>query len=148
MYYIYFLINKKEDRHRLFLISSLNELLIKPTSPFVDDKILNETFKCYQQEISMKILTQGEKYLITIFYLISYEEQAIFHVIYLLGSIFTHFIFPTIEQTACNYFQQTLSIIKKDKKIFLKEKEDDQQLPTPTGILNFFIFIHENNFIL
>jgi oligosaccharide translocation protein RFT1 len=39
-YYFYFLIQKREDRSHLFLIKSLNDLLIKPISPFIDDKLL------------------------------------------------------------------------------------------------------------
>jgi len=64
----------------------------------------------------MKILTEGEKYLITIFYLISYEEQAIYHMIYLLGSIFPCLIFSTIEQISFDYFQQTYSITKLNQQ--------------------------------
>jgi oligosaccharide translocation protein RFT1 len=127
-YYFYFLIQKSEDRSRLFLIKSLNDLLIKPTSPFIDDKLLNETFKSLKKQISMRILTEGEKYLITMFSLISYEEQGIYHLIYLLGSFFPRFIFPTIEQISFDYFQQIFSQTK------INSDNDDHQPLTLNGI--------------
>jgi hypothetical protein len=152
-YVLYFLLKKKEERRRLFVISSFKDLLLKPTSPFVDDKLLNETLAFFKQGISMKILTEGEKYLITIFHLISYEDQAIFHMIYLLISIFPRFIFSTIEQIAFNYFQQIFSIttidttiiknnqVVQDDQMLLKRRQDDQpfhihnqQPPTPSGM--------------
>lgn len=112
-------------------------MLIKPTSPFIDDKYLNEILKYLKKDISMKIFEEGEKYLITIFYLISYEDQTIFHMIYLLSSIFTYYLFPTIQQTAFNYFQQMFSSIKLDNQILFKTKSNNQQIPpTPTGIFN------------
>jgi len=94
-------------------------LLLKPTSPFIDHKLVNEILKYFKKGILIKILTEGEKYLITIFYLISYEEQAIYYMIYLLGSIFPCFIFSTIEQSFFDYFQQTFR---------------NQQSTTPSGI--------------
>ncbi len=142
-YYIYFLKHKKEERRHLFVISSFSDLLLKATSPFVDHKLVNETFRFFKQGISIRILTEGEKYLMIFFYLISDEEQAIFHMIYILGSIFPRLIFSTIEQISLNYFQQTFSIIKTDRTIISNNQfiQDDQtaftnnQKPlTPNGI--------------
>jgi oligosaccharide translocation protein RFT1 len=137
MYYIYFLIHEKEDRHRLFLISSLNNLLLKPTSPFVDDRLVNEILEYSKQGISMRILRDGQKYIITMFNLISYEDQAIFHLIYLLGSIFPDLIFSTIQQISFNYFQQTLNY--SNNEMLLKQREEYHQRPTPTGIYISFV---------
>jgi len=135
------------------VISSFSDLFLKATSPFVDHKLVNETFQFFKQGISIRILTEGEKYLMIFFCLISDEEQAIFHMIYILGSIFPRLIFSTIEQISLNYFQQTFSIIKTDRTIIsnnqfiqddqmlLKRRQDDQtvvknnQKPlTPNGI--------------
>jgi hypothetical protein len=125
------------------VISSFSDLLLKATSPFVDHKLVNETFRFFKQGISIRILTEGEKYLMIFFYLISDEEQAIFHMIYILGSIFPRLIFSTIEQISLNYFQQTFSIIKTDRTIISNNQfiQDDQtaftnnQKPlTPNGI--------------
>ncbi|CAF1108719.1 unnamed protein product [Adineta steineri] len=152
-YYIYFLKHKKEKRRELFIISSFSDLLLKPTSPFVDHKLVNNTLKFFKQGISIKILTEGEKYLMIFFNLISYEQQGIYHIIYLLTNIFPRLIFSTIEQISLNYFQQTFSRTKlneninqnnyfiPDDQMLLKRRKDDQtisrnnyQPPTPNGM--------------
>ncbi|CAF1103717.1 unnamed protein product [Rotaria sordida] len=142
-YYIYFLIKRKEERYRLFLISSFNHLFIKAISPFVDHKLFNETIQFFKQGISMKILKEGQIYLITIFYLISYEEQAIIHISYLLEDFFPSVIFSTIQQISFNYFHKIFSTRKidrtmiktnkyiKDDQILLREKEYNRQISTP-----------------
>lgn len=137
-HYCYFLIHDKEGRHRLFLIKSFNDLLIKPTSPFVDDRRLHETFQSFKREISMLILTEGEKYLLTMFSLISYEEQGLYHLIYLLGSTFPRTIFSTIEQITLNYFQQTFAVIRFTLNAIENNqlRQDDPEPPTPNGIYN------------
>lgn len=152
-YYLCFLIHSKQKRHRLFLISSFNDLLIKTVSPFVDHRLIRETTKFFKQGISMKMINEGEKYLMAIFCLISYEQQALFHMIYLLQSVFPNLIFSTIQQIASNYFQQTFLRIKPDQtviknneliqdaQLFLRTEKSEQsyfqnnrQPSTPTGI--------------
>ncbi|CAF1574534.1 unnamed protein product, partial [Rotaria sordida] len=134
---------RKEERYRLFLISSFNHLFIKAISPFVDHKLFNETIQFFKQGISMKILKEGQIYLITIFYLISYEEQAIIHISYLLEDFFPSVIFSTIQQISFNYFHKIFSTRKidrtmiktnkyiKDDQILLREKEYNRQISTP-----------------
>ena len=98
LYYIYFYFHEKEDRQHLFRIKSLKDLIIKPTSPFIDDQILDEIFKSFKKQISIRMLTEGTKYLITMFSLISYEEQGIYSIISLIGIAFLRLISPIIDQ--------------------------------------------------
>ena len=111
LYYFYFWKKKNEDRQRVFLIRSFDDLLIKCTSPFLDEQLLDQTWKSLKRGIAIRILNEGEKYLLTMFPLISYEEQAIYYLIYLFGSTLPQLIFSTIEQISFNYFQQTFSMI-------------------------------------
>ncbi|CAF1450278.1 unnamed protein product [Rotaria sordida] len=122
-YYIYFLSRKKEERIRLFLISSLKDLIIKPTHPYTDPKLSNETATFFWQGILMKFLTEGERYIMSLFNLISYKEQAIFDIINNLGSLLPRLIFSTLEESAYAYFQQTLSRPKITKD---QHMQDDQ----------------------
>ncbi|CAF5144772.1 unnamed protein product [Rotaria magnacalcarata] len=111
-YYLYFLTRTKEERRRLFKIASLKDLIIKPTHPYFDYKLFNETKTFFKQGIWMKLLTEGERYIMSIFNLISYKDQAIFDTINNLGSLLPRLIFSTLEESAYTYFQQTLSRTK------------------------------------
>ncbi|CAF3767661.1 unnamed protein product [Rotaria sp. Silwood1] len=124
-YYIFFLTRNKQERQRLFLISSFNDLIIKPTHPYIDTKLSNETKTFFWQGIWMKFLTEGERYIMSLFNLVSYKDQAIYDTINNLGSLLPRLIFSTLEESAYAYFQQTLSRTKipKDQHI-----QDDQML--------------------
>jgi oligosaccharide translocation protein RFT1 len=111
-YFIYFLRHSNDERKRMFLISSFKDLMIKPTSPYVDNKLLRETFTFFKQGIWMKILTEGERYIMSLFNILSYKDQGIFDVINNLGSLLPRLIFSTLEESAYAYFQQTLSRTK------------------------------------
>jgi oligosaccharide translocation protein RFT1 len=145
-YYIYFLTRQKEERYRLFLISSFKDLIIKPTSPYVDNKLLNETITFFKQGIWMKILTEGERYIMSLFNLVSYKDQGIFDTINNLGSLLPRLIFSTLEESAYAYFQQTLSRTKttndqhiQDDQMLIHPRNDQQQnTPSTTGD-KFFI---------
>ncbi|CAF3914666.1 unnamed protein product, partial [Rotaria sp. Silwood1] len=111
-YYIFFLTRNKQERQRLFLISSFNDLMIKPTHPYIDTKLSNETKTFFWQGIWMKFLTEGERYIMSLFNLVSYKDQAIYDTINNLGSLLPRLIFSTLEESAYAYFQQTLSRTK------------------------------------
>lgn len=108
-YLIYFLSRGRDERRRLFLISSLTDLMIKPTAPYVDHKLLSETKTFFQQGLWMKILTEGERYVMSLFNLVSYKDQGIYDTINNLGSLLPRLIFSTLEESAYLYFHQTLS---------------------------------------
>lgn len=96
-YYLYFYFHKKENREEIFFIKSFKDLLLKPTSPYLDDQILDEIFKSMKKQISIRLLTDGNKYLITMFSLISNEDQGIYSIVCLVGMIFSRLIFSSIE---------------------------------------------------
>jgi oligosaccharide translocation protein RFT1 len=111
-YYFYFFICNKEKRYRLFAIKSFKDLIIKPTTPYVDHRLLNETITFFRQGIWMKLLTEGERYIMSLFNLVSYKDQGIFDIINNLGSLLPRLIFSTLEESAYAYFQQTLARTK------------------------------------
>jgi oligosaccharide translocation protein RFT1 len=111
-YYAYFFTRSKDERRRLFVIGSFGDLFIKTTSPFVDHKLLSETMTFLKQGVWMKILTEGERYVMSLCNLVSYKEQGIFDVINSLGSLLPRLVFSTLEESAYTYFQQTLTRTK------------------------------------
>lgn len=139
-YYVYFSTRNVEERRRLFLISSFKDLIVRPISPYVDHKLLNETKTFFKQGIWMKILTEGERYIMSLFNLISYKDQGIFDAINNLGSLLPRLIFSTLEESAYAYFQQTLSRTKtihmkdqhiQDDQLLVKPRNDQQQSSSP-----------------
>ncbi|CAF1126454.1 unnamed protein product [Adineta ricciae] len=127
-YYLYFLTRTKQNRQRLFLITSLQDLMIKPTSPFVDSSVWNETTTFFKQGVWMKILTEGERYVMSLFNLISYKDQGVFDIINNLGSLLPRLIFSTLEESAYAYFRQTLS---RTKTVNDQHVRDDEMLVHP-----------------
>ncbi|CAF5058229.1 unnamed protein product, partial [Rotaria sp. Silwood1] len=115
--YIYFIIKRKEERYYFYIISSLNDLLIKLIYPFVDHKFLNKTINYLKQDIIRNILIDGHLYIITIFSLISYEEQAIIYIIYLFELFFPSLLFSTIQQISFHYFQYLFLTTKLNRTI-------------------------------
>src|SRR5208283_5249780 len=97
-YYIYFFSRTDEERHRLFLIKSFKDLIIKPTHPYVDHKLSNETITFFCQGFWMRILTEGEKYMMTFFNLVSYNDQGIYDTINNVGSLLPRLIFSILEE--------------------------------------------------
>lgn len=141
-YYIFFSTRNIEDRRRLFLISSFKDLMIRPTSPYVDDKLLNETKAFMKQGVWMKVLTEGERYVMSLFNLVSYKDQGIFDTINNLGSLLPRLIFATLEESAYAYFQQTLSRTKtpttdqhiQDDDLLVRPRNDEQIPQQPSTI--------------
>jgi hypothetical protein len=98
-----------EERRQLFLISSLGELLVSPTSPSVDHALFSEILAFLKQDIWMKLLTEGELYIVSLSTLLSDTEQCIFDTINNLGSFLPRSGFSTFEESVYTCFQQTLS---------------------------------------
>lgn len=129
-YLVYFLTRNVADRRRIFLVSSLREFLLRPTSPFVDEKLSHETLTFFKQGIWMKFLTEGERYVMSLFNLVSYKDQGIYDVINNLGSLLPRLVFSTLEESAYTYFQQTLT-----------RTRTDQEQTVTLNALNFFSYI-------
>ncbi|CAF0998669.1 unnamed protein product [Brachionus calyciflorus] len=62
----------------------------------------------YAQSLFKQILTEGERYLITFFNLLTYSESGIYDIINNLGSLFARFVFLPIEDASYIYFTNSL----------------------------------------
>lgn len=61
-----------------------------------------------------QLLTEGERYVMTVFSVLSFYEQGVFDVVNNLGSLAARFLFRPIEESAYFYFSQ---LIHRDKRI-------------------------------
>lgn len=73
-----------------------------------DKNYLNLIKVYYTQSIYKQILTEGERYLITMFNLLSFSESGIYEIINNLGSLIARFIFLPIEEASYTYFTNSL----------------------------------------
>ena len=62
----------------------------------------------YTQSLFKQILTEGERYLITVFNLLSFSESGVYDVINNLGSLIARFIFLPIEDGSYIFFTNSL----------------------------------------
>ena len=72
-----------------------------------------------KQGVMMQVLTEGERYVMTLFNVLSFAEQGVFDVVNNLGSLAARFLFRPIESSAFFYFSQLIDrdvdISKQDK---------------------------------
>lgn len=73
----------------------------------------------FKQGILKQLLTEGERYLMTFFDILAFDEQGVYDLVANLGSLAARFIFLPVEESAYFYFAQTLerrdSFSRKDK---------------------------------
>lgn len=67
----------------------------------------------------MQILTHGERYIMTLFNVLSFAEQGVFDVVNNLGSLAARFLFRPIEESAYFYFSQ---LIQRETEINKQNK--------------------------
>lgn len=67
----------------------------------------------------MQILTEGERYVMTLVNLLSFSEQGVFDVVNNLGSLAARFLFRPIEESAYFYFSQ---LVHRDEEISKQSK--------------------------
>uniref|UniRef100_A0A6B2EH39 Protein RFT1 homolog n=1 Tax=Phlebotomus kandelakii TaxID=1109342 RepID=A0A6B2EH39_9DIPT len=74
-----------------------------------------------KQGVLKQILTEGEKYVMSVSPVLSFSEQATYDVVNNMGSLAARFIFRPIEDSSYFYFTQTIA-----RDVKLKEQERDK----------------------
>lgn len=72
-----------------------------------------------KQGVLKQILTEGEKYVMSVSPVLSFSEQATYDVVNNLGSLAARFIFRPIEENSYFYFTQTIA---RDVKLETQER--------------------------
>jgi len=67
-----------------------------------------------KQGVMMQVLTEGERYVMTLLNVLSFAEQGVFDVVNNLGSLAARFLFRPVEESAYFYFSQ---LIHRDEEI-------------------------------
>ncbi|KAK6989439.1 Oligosaccharide translocation protein rft1 [Biomphalaria glabrata] len=104
----YILKNKKDDDFPLKSIRDMYPRII-PNKPFIDLHMASLTWSFFKQSFLKQILTEGEKYIMTFFDVLSFADQGIYDVINNLGSLAARFVFLPIEESSYLFFSQILT---------------------------------------
>lgn len=74
-----------------------------------------------KQGVLKQVLTEGEKYVMSVSPVLKFEEQAVYDVVNNMGSLAARFIFRPIEDSSYFYFTQTIA-----RDIKLKDQDKDK----------------------
>ena len=120
----------------------------------IDYDYLRLTKAYYMQSIFKQMLTEGEKYMITLFNLLSFSESGVYDIINNLGSLIARFLFLPIEDASyvlfknslrrgISYNQQLNEVIGEDQKTEIKNaKSFFEQLLKFVSLIGLFIFVY------
>lgn len=67
----------------------------------------------------MQLLTEGERYVMTLLNVLTFAEQGVFDIVNNLGSLAARFLFRPIEESSYFYFSQ---LIHRDQEISEQNK--------------------------
>ncbi|KAL5014217.1 hypothetical protein ScPMuIL_008487 [Solemya velum] len=114
VYYGYFIVyiqsNKKKADDQ-FPLSQVRDFFPQTIAdkPFIDPEAQTLTWSFFKQSFLKQLLTEGEKYVMTVFGVLSFGDQGLYDVINNLGSMAARFVFLPIEESAYLFFSQTLT---------------------------------------
>jgi len=86
----------------------------------VDWKLCVLTWSFLKQGILKQILTEGERYVMTLFSVLTFYEQGVYDVVNNLGSLAARFLFRPVEESSYFYFSQ---LVHRDKDIKHQNQE-------------------------
>lgn len=78
-----------------------------------------------------QVLTEGERYVMTLFSIMSFNQQGVYDVVNNLGSLAARFLFRPIEDSLYFYFSQS---VKRDVDV----KDQNQVNPSSRKFIVFF----------
>ncbi|EFA07754.1 Protein RFT1 homolog-like Protein [Tribolium castaneum] len=99
------------------------------------ERILNQdlcllTISFAKQSIIKQILTEGERYVMTVSPVLTFSQQSMYDIVNNLGSLAARFIFRPIEESAYFYFTQ---MIKRDEPV---DKQDQRYISESANVLS------------
>ena len=117
LYYVYFIyyINNSDPKEKGtvandFPLKSVRDFFPKTLNDksFVSLGLANLTWSFFKQSFLKKILTEGERYIMTLFKVLTFSQQGIYDVINNLGSLVARCVFMPIEESYYTFFAHTL----------------------------------------
>ncbi|EDW07658.1 protein RFT1 homolog [Drosophila mojavensis] len=98
--------------------------------PWLNRELQTLTLSFVKQGVLKQILTEGEKYVMSVSPVLSFGEQATYDVVNNLGSMAARFIFRPIEDSAYFYFTQTIA---RDTRL---SKQPPERVRQASSVLN------------
>ncbi|XP_034663343.1 protein RFT1 homolog [Drosophila subobscura] len=105
-------------------------VMYDPIGKFFNRELQTLTLSFVKQGVLKQILTEGEKYVMSVSPVLSFGEQATYDVVNNLGSMAARFIFRPIEDSSYFYFTQTIS---RDTRL---AKQPQEQVRQASSVLN------------
>ncbi|BFG00721.1 protein RFT1 homolog [Drosophila madeirensis] len=99
-------------------------VMYDPIGKFFNRELQTLTLSFVKQGVLKQILTEGEKYVMSVSPVLSFGEQATYDVVNNLGSMAARFIFRPIEDSSYFYFTQTIS---RDTRLAKQPQEQVRQ---------------------
>ncbi|XP_060521470.1 protein RFT1 homolog [Cylas formicarius] len=93
----------------------------------IDKNLLVLTVSFVKQSVIKQILTEGERYVMTISPVLSFSQQSMYDIVNNLGSLAARFIFRPIEESAYFYFTQMIQrdqALSKQNQINISESAE------------------------
>ncbi|CAH0564096.1 unnamed protein product [Brassicogethes aeneus] len=88
------------------------------------------TVSFVKQSVIKQVLTEGERYVMTLSPVLTFSQQSLYDIVNNLGSLAARFIFRPIEESAYFYFTQ---MIKRDEKI---QQQDQSHISESANVLS------------
>nr|XP_026694892.1 protein RFT1 homolog [Ciona intestinalis] len=124
-YFIWFIKSKKSKQSDDFPLHNVEQLFPQFDSNegenLIDSLTAKLSLSFFKQSVLKQILTEGERYVMTILNVLSFADQGVYDVINNLGSLVARFIFLPIEESFYLFFAKTLKRGAESKQQPLEE---------------------------
>lgn len=143
VYYVYF-INVEKIRFIEFIPTYIKN---EPTNNF-DQSLIKTYLVFFKNSIYKQFLTEGERYIMTMFSVIGFAEQGIYDVINNLGSLPARLIFQQIEENAYLLFSSLVNRnfdIKRQKSRILNSLNICTNMVKSMFLIGLLLFIYGFN---
>ena len=110
VYFSYFLLKTPKPDIKEFPLQTVREFFPCKVSKkhWISFKLMSLTWSFFKQSFLKQILTEGERYVMTIFSTLTLAQQGVYDVINNIGSLAARFVFLPIEESYYLFFAQTL----------------------------------------
>jgi oligosaccharide translocation protein RFT1 len=108
IYYVYFTYQIRKVDSKLPINSIFEVLPHSYNGKWLDGHLLGLSFSFFKQSFLKQLLTDGERYIMTLLGLLTFAEQGVYDIITNLGSLIARIVFLPIEESFYVYFASVL----------------------------------------
>lgn len=121
LYYLYFIHQMGKLQTELsedFPLKSIRDFFprIVDKKPLISLEMANLTWSFFKQSFLKIFLTEGERFIMTIFKVLTFAEQGVYDIVNNLGSLVARCVFMPIEESYYTFFANILARDKKAKE--------------------------------